>query len=181
MRTLRFGLHVYVNRTSTPQYSFSSFQVHRTRWCREKNTWTDELWEQEAPPHIVAVVAARPAGGAVEPHQPVSELTAPRRPRCRCKRPPPEQKKHERVDMKAARHSVFDRDSPTQGRVFVVVAVFFLTYVSSVTLYPGRVIFLQKSGSVAVHSRHGQRVNVGETSCDLARKRNTVSQWGAVI
>lgn len=65
------------------------------------------------------------AGGAVEPHQPVSELTAPGRPRRRCKRPPPEQKKHERVDMKAARHSVFDRDSPTQERVFVVVAVFF--------------------------------------------------------
>lgn len=49
------------------------------------------------------------------------------------------------------------------------------TYVSAVSLYPRRVVLLQKTRSVAVHSPHGQRVNVGQTSCDLVRNTNGVS------
>lgn len=57
---------------------------------------------------------------------------------------------------------------------------FVFTYVSAVPLYPRRVVLLQKTGSVAVHPPHGQRVNVGETSCDLARNTNRVSWDGGL-
>lgn len=99
-----------------------------------------------------------------------SLLTALRRPRCHCKTPPPGQK-HKWVDTTTVCHTaVFF----ICWHFFILFCFCFQTYVSAVLLYPGRVILLQKSCSVAVHSCHGQCVNVGKTSCDLMRD----SDWG---